>query len=158
MLVATVDTVQFAVSGRSESGSSVIELVPEPLTVKGCALPSHRSVNESVSTSTGSSKSMVMLAPGSTSLALSVGVEPVKAGAESVVNEKVWLALILSGGSSVSVSLIWFASAVTVQLVPSGRLSVGSSVRLELGEPERVNVLELPPQTSVNELVVALTD
>ena len=55
-------------------------------------------------------------------------------------------------------SVIWFASAVTVQFVPSGRSVVGSSVRLEPGEPKRANVLESPPQTSVNEPVVAVTD
>jgi hypothetical protein len=64
----------------------------------------------------------------------------------------------LSGGSTESLSLIPLASTVTVQLVPSGRLAVGSSVKLEPGVPESENVFELPPQTSVKDAAVALTD
>src|SRR5919199_138203 len=84
---ATV-TVQFDALGRSESGSSVIELVPEPLTWNVCALLSHEIVNELEVTSTSSLKFTVMFAEGSTSVALSAGVVVVTAGAESVVNEK----------------------------------------------------------------------
>src|SRR5438477_2815343 len=52
MLAATAVTVQFAV-GRSESGSSVIDDVPEPVTWKVCGLPSHENGNELESTVTG---------------------------------------------------------------------------------------------------------
>src|SRR5919206_265825 len=74
MFAATAVTVQFAALGRSEPGSSVIELVPEPLTPNVCALLSHEIVNELVVTSTGSLKFTVMFADGSTSVALSAGV------------------------------------------------------------------------------------
>src|ERR687884_1483693 len=87
MLAATAVTVQFAALGRSEFGSSVIELVPEPLTWNVCVLLLHEIVNELVVTSTGSLKFTVMLEVGSTSVALSAGVVVVTAGAESVVNE-----------------------------------------------------------------------
>jgi hypothetical protein len=87
MFAATAVTVQFAVLGRSESGSSVIELVPDPLTPNVCGLPSQEIVNELVVTSTGSLKFTVMFADGSTSVAPSAGVVVVTAGAESVVNE-----------------------------------------------------------------------
>src|SRR5437588_335139 len=40
-----------------------------------------------------------------------------------------------SGGSTGSTSLIWFAITFTVQIVPSGRSLVGSSVTDEPGEP-----------------------
>src|SRR5918911_1887928 len=88
MFAATAVTVQFAVGGRSESGTSVIELVPEPLTWNVCALLSQEIVNELEVTSTASLKFTVMFAVGSTSVALSAGVVVVTAGAESVVNEK----------------------------------------------------------------------
>src|ERR671931_298421 len=60
MFAATAVTVQFAVLGRSEPGSSVIELVPEPLTENVCA-PPQLIVNELVVTSTGSLKLTVMV-------------------------------------------------------------------------------------------------
>src|SRR5438445_10031599 len=41
----------------------------------------------------------------------------------------------LSGGSPVSTSLIWFAMTVTVQVVDAGRSNVGSSVICEVPEP-----------------------
>jgi len=80
--------VQLAVLGKSESGSSVIELVPEPLTVNVCGLLSQEIVNELVVTSTFSLKLTVMFEVGSTFVAPSAGVVVVTAGAESVVNEK----------------------------------------------------------------------
>src|ERR671926_1012822 len=87
MFAATAVTVQLVAPGRSESGLSVIELVPEPLTEKVCA-PPQEIVNELVVTSTASLKFTVMSVAGSTSVALSAGVVVVTAGAESVVNEK----------------------------------------------------------------------
>src|SRR2546423_225785 len=83
-LTVTVQTVAF---GRSDVGSSVIVLVPLPLTEKVCGLLSHEIVNELVVTSTGSLKSTVMFAVGSTLLAPLSGVVAVTIGAESVVNE-----------------------------------------------------------------------
>src|SRR2546421_660712 len=64
----------------------------------------------------------------------------------------------LSGGSTVSTSLIPLASTVTEQIVPSGRLPVGSSVIDEPGEPLTVKLTGVPVgQSSVNELFVAVT-
>src|SRR5947209_14502337 len=87
MLAATAVTVQFA-AGRSESGSSVIVSVPEPLTENVCGLPPHEIVNELVLTVTGSLKKTWMFVDALTSLAPSMGELPVTAGAASVVNEK----------------------------------------------------------------------
>src|SRR5207249_10462987 len=50
----------------------------------------------------------------------------------------------LSGGSTVSTSLIWFAITFTEQTVPSGRSLVGSSVIDEPGEPLTVKLLGVP--------------
>src|SRR5437763_7070496 len=86
MLAATAVTVQCAV-GRSESGSSVIVSVPEPLTWNVCGLPSQTIVNELESTVTGSLKKTWMLVFAATSVEPSLGELPVTAGAESVVNE-----------------------------------------------------------------------
>src|SRR5213080_2732606 len=64
----------------------------------------------------------------------------------------------LSGGSTMSTSLIWFAITFTEQTVPSGRLLVGSSVIDEPGEPLTVKLSDvLVGHSSVNELVVAVT-
>src|SRR5436305_13915019 len=65
----------------------------------------------------------------------------------------------LSGGSTVSMSLIWFAITLTEQTVPSGRLLDGSSVIDEPGEPLTEKLSGVPVgQSSENELVVAVTD
>ena len=69
MFAATAVTVQLAVLGRSESGSSVIELVPDPLTPNVCGLLLHEIVNELVVTSTFSLKLTVMFEVGSTFVA-----------------------------------------------------------------------------------------
>src|SRR6266550_562783 len=64
----------------------------------------------------------------------------------------------LSGGSTASTSLIWFAITLTAQTVPSGRLLVGSSVIDEPGEPLTVNDSGVPVgHSSVNELPLAVT-
>src|SRR5438874_8723033 len=64
----------------------------------------------------------------------------------------------LSGGSTVSTSLIWFAITFTEQIVPSGRLLVGSSVIDEPGEPLTEKPSGVPVgHSSVNELAVAVT-
>src|SRR6184192_2054649 len=105
MLAATAVTVQCAV-GRSASGSSVIPDVPEPLTWNVCGLPSQTIVNELESTVTGSLKVNVMFVFAATSVAPSAGEWVVTAGAESVVNEKLKSAAMLSGGSTASTSLI----------------------------------------------------
>src|SRR5438093_8594170 len=64
----------------------------------------------------------------------------------------------LSGGSTESTSLIWFAITFTEQTVPSGRLLVGSSVIDEPGEPLTEKPSGVPVgHSSVNELVVAVT-
>src|ERR687886_2566402 len=96
MFAATAVTVQLAALGRSELGSSVMEVVPDPLTPNVCALLLHEIVNELPVTSTGSLKFTVMFADGSTSVALSAGVVVVTAGAESVVDENEEFAAMLS--------------------------------------------------------------
>src|SRR5437763_3881239 len=64
----------------------------------------------------------------------------------------------LSGGSTVSTSLIWFAITFTEHSVPSGRLLVGSSVIDEPGEPLTEKLSGVPVgHSSENELVVAVT-
>src|SRR5919199_619439 len=64
----------------------------------------------------------------------------------------------LSGGSTVSTSLIWLAITVTVQTVPAGRSEFGSSVIAEPGEPLTLNAFDVPVGHSiVNELPVAVT-
>src|SRR5438034_7789502 len=64
----------------------------------------------------------------------------------------------LSGGSTESTSLIWFAITFTEQIVPSGRSLVGSSVIDEPGEPLTVKLSGVPVGHSrVNELPDAVT-
>src|SRR5213082_1347651 len=64
----------------------------------------------------------------------------------------------LSGGSTASTSLIWFAITFTEQTVPSGRSLVGSSVIDEPGEPLTEKLFAVPVgHSSVNELVDAVT-
>src|SRR5919202_6010136 len=64
----------------------------------------------------------------------------------------------LSGGSTESTSLIWFATTFTEQITPSGRLLVGSSVIDEPGEPLTAKLSGVPAgHSSVKELVVAVT-
>src|SRR5205085_9421115 len=64
----------------------------------------------------------------------------------------------LSGGSTVSTSLIWFAITFTEQTVPSGRSLVGSSVIDEPGEPltEKLSLV-LVGHSRVKELPEAVT-
>src|SRR5437588_11890598 len=63
-----------------------------------------------------------------------------------------------SGGSTGSTSLIWFAITFTVQIVPSGRSLVGSSVIDEPGEPltEKLSLV-LVGHSRVKELPEAVT-
>src|SRR5437016_2134690 len=64
----------------------------------------------------------------------------------------------LSGGSTESTSLIWFAITFTEQTVPSGRSLVGSSVIDEPGEPLTEKLSGVPVgHSSVNELPDAVT-
>src|SRR5204863_8892628 len=64
----------------------------------------------------------------------------------------------LSGGSTVSTSLIWFAITFTEQTVASGRSLVGSSVIDEPGEPLTVKLFAEPVGHSrENELLEAVT-
>src|SRR5436190_20793636 len=64
----------------------------------------------------------------------------------------------LSGGSTESTSLMFAATTVTEQIVPSGRLLVGSSVIDDPGEPLTVKLSGVPVgQSSVNELPLAET-
>src|SRR2546421_4410275 len=115
---ASTVTVQTAPLGRFAPGSSVIVEPVEPLTVKHCAEPvGHSSVNELPDAVTGSLKVTSMFAFFATSIAPSAGLVLVTLGAASVVeNEKLAFAAGWSGGSPVSVSLMFAATAVTVQL------------------------------------------
>src|SRR5436305_14230431 len=64
----------------------------------------------------------------------------------------------LSGGSTASTSLIWFAITFTEQTVASGRSLVGSSVIDEPGEPLTEKLSGVPVgHSSVNELPDAVT-
>src|ERR671927_232129 len=64
----------------------------------------------------------------------------------------------LSGGSTVSTSLIWLAITLTEQTVPSGRSLVGSSVIDEPGEPLTEKLSGVPVgHSSENELPLAVT-
>src|SRR5438034_5245786 len=64
----------------------------------------------------------------------------------------------LSGGSTESTSLIWFAITFTEQTVPPGRSLVGSSVIEEPGEPLTAKLFDVPVgHSSVNELPLAVT-
>src|SRR5205085_6960736 len=83
IFAAIAVTVQLAAPGRSWGvGSSVIELVPEPLTLNAKWVNwRQRMSNELVSTVSGSLSLTVMLAVGSTFVAASAGVVEVTAGA-----------------------------------------------------------------------------
>src|SRR2546429_6994931 len=64
----------------------------------------------------------------------------------------------LSGGSTESTSLIWFAITFTEETVLSGRALVGSSVFDEPGEPLTEKLSGVPVgHSSVNELPDAVT-
>src|SRR5690242_1199987 len=64
----------------------------------------------------------------------------------------------LSGGSTVSTSLIPVAVTLTEQVVPSGRLLVGSSVAVEVPEPLTEKASDVAVgHSSVNELVEKVT-
>src|SRR6059058_6227089 len=63
----------------------------------------------------------------------------------------------LSGGSTASTSLIWFAITFTEQTVASGRSLVGSRVIEEPGEPLTEKLSGVPVgHSSVNELADAV--
>src|SRR5947207_447157 len=65
----------------------------------------------------------------------------------------------LSGGSTASTSLIWFAITFTAQVVPSGTSEVGSSVIDEPGEPLTLKLFADPVgHSNVNELPLTVTD
>src|SRR2546423_12829573 len=64
----------------------------------------------------------------------------------------------LSGGSTESTSLIWFAITLPERTVASGRSAVGSSVIDEPGEPLTEKLFAAPVgHSSVNELPDAVT-
>src|SRR5437763_13776256 len=64
----------------------------------------------------------------------------------------------LSGGSTVSTSLIWLAITFTEHTVPSGRLLVGSSVIDDPGEPLTEKLSGVPVgHSSEDELFDAVT-
>ena len=137
----------------------MIEAPGEPLTVNGCGLPAgHCSVNAFTPALTGSLKPTVMSLPAPTPPVPLTGLVDVTAGAESVVKLKVWSAAGWSGASTVSVSLIRAARAVTVQVVPAGSAVVGVSVIVWPGEPLTVNgCCEDAGHASVNAFVPAVT-
>ncbi len=72
---------------------------------------------------------------------------------------KTKFAVMLSGGSPASVSLIWLAITVTVQITPGGRSAVGFNVIWFVPEPLTANGWRFPGagHSIVNELVVAFT-
>src|SRR6266516_398693 len=151
-------TEQTVASGRLLVGSNVIDDPGEPLTAKLSGVPvGHSSVNELPVATTGSLKLTTMFVFTATWSAASAGdvVETVGA-ASCVANEKLEFAAGWSGGSPVSTSLMFAATAVTVQCAV-GRSESGSSVIVSVPEPLTENVCGLPSQTIVNELVSAVT-
>src|SRR5438046_7967065 len=65
----------------------------------------------------------------------------------------------LSGGSTVSVSVIWFACTVIVQTTPAGRFDVGVKVNDVAGDEVCENASGVPVGHSIeNAVFVALTD
>src|SRR5215213_1259581 len=72
---------------------------------------------------------------------------------------KTKLATMLSGGSPASVSLIWLAITVTVQITPAGRSAFGFNVIWFVPEPMTANGCAFPGagHSIVNELVVTFT-
>src|SRR5918911_2012311 len=151
-------TEQIVPSGRSLVGSSVIDEPGEPLTVKlSEVLVGHSSVNELVVAVTGSLKFTVMFVFTATWSAASAGDVVVTDGAASAVaNEKLEFAAGWSGGSPESTSLMFAATAVTVQFAVGRSLS-GSSVIPDVPEPLTWKVCGLPSHTIVNELESTVT-
>src|SRR6266550_365764 len=147
---ATTFTEEIVASGRSLVGSSVIDEPGEPLTLKLFAVPvGHSSVNELPDAVTGSLKLTTMFVFTATWSAPSAGEVLDTAGAASAVaNEKLEFAGGWSGGSPVSTSLMFAATAVTVQFAV-GRSESGSSVIVSVPEPPMANVCGLPSQEIV---------
>src|ERR687883_579857 len=152
-------TEQTVPSGRSLVGSSVIDEPGEPLTEKLSGVPvGHSSENELPLAVTGSLKFTTMFVFTATWSAASAGDVVVTDGAASAVaNVKLEFAAGWSGGSPASASLMLAATAVTVQTVASGRSDVGSRVIEEPGEPLTAKLCA-PPQSTVNELLLTVTD
>src|SRR5215212_6703736 len=152
----TTVTVQTAADGRLALGSSVTAEPGEPETANALGVAvGHSSVNELPVAVTYSLKLTTMLPPCATSTAPFAGLVLETEGASScVVNEKLAFAAGWSGGSPESESLMFAATAVTVQLEVPGRSLSGSSVIALVPEPLTPNVWGLPPQEIVNELVM----
>src|SRR5947209_6033913 len=151
-------TEQAVPSRRSLVGSSVIDEPGEALTEKLSGVPvGHSSVNELPLAVTGSLKFTTMFVFTATWSAPSAGeVLETLGAASAVANEKLEFAAGWSGGSPVSTSLMFAATAVTVQCAV-GRSESGSSVIVSVPEPLTENVCGLPSQTIVNELASTLT-
>src|SRR5437764_6213726 len=147
-----------APSGRLPVGSSVIAEPGEPLTLKVAGVPvGQSSVKELVVAVTGSLKLTTMFVFTATFWAASAGEVLVTVGAASAVaNEKLVFAAGWSGGSPVSTSLMFAATAVTVQFAVGRSLS-GSSVIEDVPEPLTWNVCGLPSHEIVNELESTVT-
>src|SRR5919202_4479059 len=158
MLAATAFTEQTADSGRLLVGSSVIDEPGEPLTENACAEPvGQSSVKELPLAVTGSLKFTTMFVFTATWSAASAGDVVVTVGPVScVANEKLKFAAGWSGGSPESTSLMFAATAVTVQFAVGRSLS-GSSVIPDVPEPLTWKVCGLPSQTIVNELESTVT-
>src|SRR5690242_6672413 len=95
-------------------------------------------VNQVPATATGSLKVTAMFVLDATLLAPLAGVVETTVGAASMVKAKVWLAAMVSGGSSVSTSVIPVATTVTVQATPAGSDAAGVRVKVVAGEALRV--------------------
>src|SRR5919206_1250998 len=153
--------VQTAPAGRFALGVKVNEVAGDDVCENAFEVPvGHSIVNAFDVALTDSLKVIWMTVSRATSVAPSAGVVVLTLGAAScVVNENEWLAAGWSGGSTASVSLMFAATAVTVQVVPSGRWEVGSRVIAEPGEPLTAKAFEEPVgHSSVNELPLTVTD
>src|SRR5437763_10063184 len=126
---ATV-TVQTVPAGRFELGVSVNVVAGEDDCEKlSVVFVGHSILNALFVALTDSLKVIWIVVSRATSVAPSAGVVLLTLGAAScVVNDKLVFAAGWSGGSPVSVSLMFAAIAVTVQLVAAGRSAGGWGV------------------------------
>src|ERR687886_540209 len=153
--------VQTVPAGRFADGVSVNDVAGDEVCENAFDVPvGHSIVNAVFVALTDSLMVIWIVVSRATSVAPSAGVVVLTLGAAScVVNENEWFAAGWSGGSRASVSLMFAATAVTVQVVAAGRSLVGSSVIDEPGEPLTEKAFELPVgHSSVNELVETVTD
>src|SRR5437762_20132 len=152
--------VQTTPAGRFDVGVKVNDVAGDEVCENASGVPVGQSIENAVFVAlTDSLKLISMVVSRATSVAPSAGVVSFPPAASAVGTAPLRAAATLSGGSTVSTSLIPVAITFTEQTVPSGRLLDGSSVIDEPGEPLTEKLSGVPVgQSSENELVVAVTD